>query len=78
MVDVKVLYQKFLSGDSFTDEEVIFGEKHFRSLAAELHKLGPTFRFAENELVRTANSFESMADNRFGYGNRRIVKQTKS
>lgn len=74
MVDTKALYEKFYMGDSLTDEEVVYGETHFRYLASELHKLGPTFRFAENELIRTASSLESMADNRFGFGKRPIFK----
>ncbi len=57
--DPKVIYEKYINGDSLTDEEVKFGAKYYRDLADRLIKCGPTFVLAFKEANRIYMQMEN-------------------
>lgn len=57
--DSGTVYQKFLNGDSFTDQELTQGIDHFKKLERDLRDLGPAFKLQANEVGRVWQGLES-------------------
>lgn len=52
---MKSVYEKLINGDSLTNKEVDSGVLFFKALADDLFTLGPVFRLAAIEALRTYN-----------------------
>ena len=53
------VYEKLISGDSLTDQDISFGRTFYRELADKLTKCGPVFHLAWIESRRTADAFDA-------------------
>lgn len=60
-VDIKKVHEKILSGDPFTDQEVLEGMKFFEQLSNDLHKAGPVFMLAAREASRVYTTLNGFA-----------------
>ena len=58
MARAREVYEKYLRGDSLTDQDVSFGRTYFRETAAKLSALGPIFHLAWCEANRAAQAFD--------------------
>lgn len=63
-LNVKLLYEKFVNGDSLSNREVLDGYFHFRRMASDLVQSGPVFKLAATEAFRVADTLKSYADSR--------------
>ena len=59
VADPKAIYEKYVKGDSLTDEEVNFGVRHFKALADNLAPLGTVFQLATYEIRRVWYGLET-------------------
>ena len=62
--DSNTVYQKFLKGDPFTDQELVQGIEHFKRLERDLRELGPTFKLQADEVMRVWYGLESFHNER--------------
>lgn len=53
------IYEKFVNGDSLTDEELKVGSIFFHDLWVQLQQAGPVFKLAANEAGRVYYQFDS-------------------
>lgn len=58
MHTARIVYEKYLNGDSITDEELKYAIKFFADLVPKLFVLGPAFRLAASEASRVLNALE--------------------
>lgn len=59
MQRAREVYEKYVKGDSLTDQDVSFGRTFYRELAAKLGACGPVFHLAWCEANRVAQAFDS-------------------
>lgn len=52
MQQAEQIYNKYLNGDSLTDDELVVGIKHFTELEALCRRAGPVFRLPAYEAYR--------------------------
>ena len=50
---IRDIYEKYVNGDSLTDDEVLEGEKHFKILSDLLYQSGEAFAITAKEANRT-------------------------
>ena len=61
---IEQIYNKFLVGDSLTDEELALGHEHFQKMADMLLLVGPRFVLPCMEAFRVANDLKQFIKNR--------------
>ena len=57
MLDPSNLYQAYCQGESFTNEEILLGEKHFKEMSDMLYVSGPAFLITAKEANRIHRGF---------------------
>lgn len=58
------LYAAYCNGESFTDDEVRLGERHFRALSVALFNSGESFQIPAKEAARIHQGFRSYREAR--------------
>jgi len=53
------IYEKFLNGETISDEEIVFGIEHFRKLAEMLRQSGREFSIPAAECLRVVHFLEN-------------------
>lgn len=53
------IYEKFVNGDSLSDEELKVGAIFFHDMWVQLKQAGPVFKLAANEANRVQSQFDS-------------------
>lgn len=64
----RVIYEKFVSGDPLTNEEVKIGVTFFDDLSQNLASLGPVFHLAHREALRVyfaLNGFKKAREEKY-------------
>lgn len=52
---IKVIYDKYINGDSISNDELEFGIRHFQTLANYLHSLGERFHLVWKDTYTVLN-----------------------
>lgn len=58
------VYDAYVKGGKLTDQEIIQGLAHYRSMADQLVKCGPAFRLAASEANKVADALEGFKNAR--------------
>ena len=72
---IEEIYNKFLTGDNLTDEELTLGLEHFQQMADLLLACGPRFVLPCIEAYRVARDMQMFIQNRLEVEMEKMVKE---